>query len=90
MYIYRADYEIKGEKRRRFFYARNAKIGRVFCKSFLAEDGELAKNLMLTKIGTYNALNSTDYAEMAPNEETMLIVQNFGEGLKFAERDGDG
>lgn len=91
MYIYRADYNIGDEERVRFFYARNAKVGRALCKEFCSEDGKLASNLKLTKIGLMkDALDNPDGAEMEANEETMLVLKDFGRDQKFAEREEGG
>ena len=91
MYIYRADYNINGEHRVRFFYARNAKVGREFCKELCSEDGVMATHLELTKIGLMkDSVGNPDCRMMDKIEEMSLTFKDFGRGKKFAEREDGG
>lgn len=86
MCIYRADFKTKEGDNVRFFYARNTKVGKVFCfKNFAKTD-----SLKLTKIGLMRYdVGSKEAALMDEQEELRLILQNFGAGQKFSERDVD-
>ena len=88
MYIYRADYRVGADDRVRFFYARNAKVGKDFCRRFFSEDGVQPDHIALNKIGLMRLnVGSHDAALMDAGEEAQLTIANFGAGVKYAERD---
>lgn len=89
MYIYRADFNTKNGQNTRFFYARNARIGKDFCAASFREEGDIRpQNITLNKIGRMTLdVGSNDAALMDQQEETRLILQNYGAGVKYAERD---
>ncbi len=84
MYIYRVDFKSKEGDNVRFFYARNAKTGKTFCRDSFGK----SDSIKLTKIGFMNLdVGSKDAALMDDKEELALILQNFGAGQKFSERE---
>ena len=89
MYIYRADFDTKSGHNKRFFYARNAKIGKEFCvKSYTEEGDRRPSNIKLNKIGRMMLdVGSTEAALMDEQEELQLILRDYGAGVKYAERD---
>lgn len=88
MYLYRADYDVGKEHRVRFFYARNARVGKEFCKLNFAEKDEKINRLVLKKFGYMrDDVGTTEAAFMKPNEEAILTLQNYGARELFAERD---
>ena len=88
MYIYRADYYIDGKHRIRFFYARNTKVAKEVCSKILVEDGKKPERLEFIKLGyMYNDVGDPDFAQMEPEQETLLAMQNYGAGKKYAERE---
>lgn len=85
MYIYRADYQVAGEPKVHFFYARNARVAKENMRSLF---DEIPVHLILTKIGLMkDEVESVDACVMKKEEEKRLIDLNFGQGTKFAERD---
>ena len=90
MYLYRADYDSNGEHRVRFFYARNARVGKTFAYETFSEEGLRPQHIRLTKFGIMKEdIGNPDCGEMDQEEETKLILTDFGAGKIFAERDGD-
>ena len=87
MCIYRCEFLNDHGENVRFFYARNAKVGKEFCRKEFAENGRKPERIKMKKIGimTYDVGNP-DAAKMDESEENKLILQNFGAGVKFAER----
>ena len=69
MYLYRADYDVGKEHRVRFFYARNARVGKEFCKLNFAEKDEKINRLVLKKFGYMrDDIGTTEAAFMKPNK----------------------
>lgn len=85
MYIYRADFQTENKPTVKFFYARNAKVGKAFCRTTFNAN---PATIQLNKIGKMTLdVGNPDAAAMDETEEMRLILQNYGAGVKYSERD---